>query len=710
MPIATIGYAAPRVGAIFEPCEYELRDLRDTDVLLDVHYCGVCAGDVAFRDMPIFNTQFPYVGGHEVAGIVSRVGPRVSNFKPGDRVGVGCFAHCCNECNFCKSGKEQYCPKSVLTTGGLMPDGEVTHGGFGKQVVCEEQFVFRIPDSIPLQVAAPLFCAGITTYSPAKKLEWHKGGMNIGVVGLGGLGHVAVQWAKVMGNSVTLITRNMNKAEEAKALGVDKIIVSSDEEALAAAAGSLHHILDTAGNLPLLSKLHPLLRPTGTLALVTPGHSQPLELMLPTGALIFGATSVIGSKSGTLSEHREMLELAAKHKVFPVVEVVKGEDLNKNLSRLQAGTVKFRLVIDMQNSGFKMPIRNIGWAAPRLHADFELFPYTLRALREDDVLIDVHYCGICHGDLAFRELAALNKRFPLVAGHEIAGVVSQVGSKVTKFKPGDRVGVGCLCHCCKQCVHCKTRQEHFCAGLVGSYGDTMPDGEQTFGGYSKHVVCEEDFVFRIPDEIPLQAAAPMLCAGVTTYSPAKKLNWHKGGMHVGVVGLGGLGHMAVQFAKAMGNSVTLITRSMDKAEDAKKLGVDRILVSSDEEAMKAAAGSLHHILDTTGKAAVVSKLFALLRPEGVIVMVAADWHGASMLMPVSSLDLIINARGVMGTHVGSPDEHREMLDFAAKHNIRPVIELITAEEINQHFPRVAQGTVKFRLVVDIKASKFVQCT
>eukprot|EP01055_Gregarina_sp_Pseudo9_P001612 Gregarina_sp_Pseudo_9__1611@NODE_2086_length_1158_cov_59_409294_g1849_i1_p1_GENE_NODE_2086_length_1158_cov_59_409294_g1849_i1NODE_2086_length_1158_cov_59_409294_g1849_i1_p1_ORF_typecomplete_len321_score12_99ADH_N/PF08240_12/5_7e29ADH_zinc_N/PF00107_26/2_2e17Glu_dehyd_C/PF16912_5/8_8e12AlaDh_PNT_C/PF01262_21/1_3e052Hacid_dh_C/PF02826_19/1_9e05AdoHcyase_NAD/PF00670_21/0_0001GFO_IDH_MocA/PF01408_22/7_5e03GFO_IDH_MocA/PF01408_22/0_00081NAD_binding_2/PF03446_15/0_00038Shikimate_DH/PF01488_20/0_0015NA len=296
-----------------------------------------------------------------------------------------------------------------------------------------------------------------------------------------------------------------------------------------------------------------------------------------------------------------------------------------------------------------MPIRNIGYAAPDVGKDFQLHQYTIRDLRADDVLIDVHYCGICATDLSFRNFAFLGARFPLVAGHEVAGVVAQVGSKVSQFKPGDRVGVGCYVHCCGLCDNCKERKEQFCPQVVRTYGHTMPDGELTFGGYGKQLVCEEKFVLNIPDEIPLESAAPMLCAGITTYSPAKKLNWQKGGMNIGVVGLGGLGHMAVQWAKAMNNTVTLISRNKDKAQEATKLGVDNFLVSSDEEALKAAASTLHHIIDTTGKPAVINKLLPLVRPDGVVILVTGDLHGGTTTLNVNSLDLIIGARGMMGT-------------------------------------------------------------
>jgi len=288
-------------------------------------------------------------------------------------------------------------------------------------------------------------------------------------------------------------------------------------------------------------------------------------------------------------------------------------------------------------------------------------------------------------------------RYPLVPGHEIAGVVESVGEGVTGFAEGDRVGVGCIVNSCRECSSCKEGEEQYCAEMVMTYGSNDVDGTMTQGGYSTRVVVDAKYVLRIPDELPLDAAAPLLCAGITTYSPLKE--WNVGpGSRVAVVGLGGLGHMGVKLAAAMGAKVTVISTSSKKREDAFRLGATNFIVSKDAAAMAAAAGSFDLILNTVSAATEVNSHLALLAKDGTMVMLGV----VKELLPVASLPLIFGRRRLAGSLIGGIAETQEMLDFCGEHGIASDIELISADKINTAFERVLKSDVRYRFVIDIK--------
>ncbi|WP_199615079.1 NAD(P)-dependent alcohol dehydrogenase [Paenibacillus alkalitolerans] len=330
-------------------------------------------------------------------------------------------------------------------------------------------------------------------------------------------------------------------------------------------------------------------------------------------------------------------------------------------------------------------------------APFEKTTIERRELRADDVLIDIKFCGICHSDIhnAYDEWGG--GMFPMVPGHEMAGVVRAVGPEVTRFAVGDRVGVGCFVDSCGQCEYCLRGEEQFCTkGVVLSYNSLDYDGNPTYGGYSQKIVVKEDFVVRIPDALDLDVASPLLCAGITTYSPLKK--WNAGeGKKVAVVGMGGLGHLAVQYAHALGAEVTVMSQSLKKKDEALSLGADHYFATSDAATFTKLANSFDLILNTVSANLDVDAYLSLLRVDGTLVNVGAP--GQSDKYNVFSL--IMHRRSIAGSLVGGIRETQEMLDFSARHGIAPKIEVIRADEVDKAYERVLRSDVRYRFVIDM---------
>ncbi|MEC0312379.1 formaldehyde dehydrogenase AdhA [Bacillus subtilis] len=330
-------------------------------------------------------------------------------------------------------------------------------------------------------------------------------------------------------------------------------------------------------------------------------------------------------------------------------------------------------------------------------AKFEQTTIERRELRPHDVLIDIKFSGICHSDIhsAFDEWGG--GIFPMVPGHEIAGVVTAVGAEVTKFAVGDRVGVGCFVDSCGECEYCLNGEEQFCTkGVVQTYNSVDYDGNPTYGGYSQKIVVTDRFVVRIPDRLEMDVASPLLCAGITTYSPLK--HWNVGpGKKVAIVGVGGLGHLAIQFAHAMGAEVTVLSRSMNKKEEALELGANHYFATSDPATFTALTGRFDVILNTVSANLDVDAYLSMLRIDGTLVNVGAPAKPDTY----SVFSLIMGRRSIAGSLVGGIQETQEMLDFAAKHGIEPKIEVIGADQVDEAYERILRSDVRYRFVIDI---------
>jgi len=314
-----------------------------------------------------------------------------------------------------------------------------------------------------------------------------------------------------------------------------------------------------------------------------------------------------------------------------------------------------------------------------------------------DVLVAIAYCGVCHSDVSYARNEWGRTAYPLVPGHEIAGVVVEIGAEVTRFKPGARVGVGCLVRTCGSCANCRAGYEQHCLGQrVSTYSSRDVDGSMTDGGYSQFIVVDEAFVVAIPDSLSLQAAAPLLCAGITTYSPLKR--WRVAvGSRVGIVGLGGLGHVAVQLARAMGSLVTVFDLDPSKASDAVRLGATAFVDARDAAALWERAGTLDLILCTVPANLDLDQYLALLDVSGTFVIIGVP----SERLSVGAFSLIANQRSIAGSRIGSLAETQQMLEFCAEHKIVAEVELVTAADIEATFYRLKAGDVRFRFVLDV---------
>ena len=326
------------------------------------------------------------------------------------------------------------------------------------------------------------------------------------------------------------------------------------------------------------------------------------------------------------------------------------------------------------------------------------FDFSRRAPGPDDVYFEILYCGVCHSDIHQVRNEWGNSKYPMVPGHEIVGRVITVGSNVKKFKTGDLAGVGCMVNSCRECSNCKKGLEQYCKkGPVGTYNDFEKDKTTpTYGGYSKNIVVHQDFVLHISDKLPLEAVAPLLCAGITTYSPLK--HWKVGKGHkVGIVGLGGLGHMAVKFAVAFGAEVTMLSTSSGKEKDARRLGVHKFALTKDPEQIKALASYFDFIVNTVSAEHDYNTYLTMLDTDGTMICVGAPPTPAQILL----FSLIGNRRCIAGSAIGGLPETQEMLDYCAEHDIISDVEVININEVNEAYERMLKGDVKYRFVIDL---------
>jgi uncharacterized zinc-type alcohol dehydrogenase-like protein len=336
------------------------------------------------------------------------------------------------------------------------------------------------------------------------------------------------------------------------------------------------------------------------------------------------------------------------------------------------------------------------YAAPS--ATEPLAPTTIerRDVGPHDVRIDIKFAGICHSDIHTARSEWGPTRYPIVVGHEIAGIVAEVGSEVTKYAVGDRVGAGCMVDSCGECRYCTRGEEQFCTeGNIGTYASIGKDGRPTHGGYSESIVVTERFVLGIPDGLELDVAAPLLCAGITTYSPLN--HWNAGpGKKVAIVGLGGLGHVAVKIAHAMGAEVTVLSQSLKKQEDGLRLGADAYYATSDPDTFTRLADTFDLIINTVSAPIDIDAYLSLLAVDGTMVNVGAPEKPLSLQV----FSLIIKRRSYAGSPIGGIQETQEMLDFCAEHGIGAEIETIPADRINEAYDRVVASDVRYRFVID----------
>lgn len=338
-----------------------------------------------------------------------------------------------------------------------------------------------------------------------------------------------------------------------------------------------------------------------------------------------------------------------------------------------------------------------GYAATAVKAPLAPYSFERREPRPQDVVIDIRYCGICHSDIHQARDEWGGSIFPMVPGHEITGVVTAVGGKAVKFKVGDKVGVGCFVDSCRQCAECRQGLEQFCSkGAVFTYNSKEYDGTPTMGGYSNKIVADENYVLRIPDALPLDGAAPLLCAGITLYSPLK--HWNAGpGKKVAIIGLGGLGHMGVKIAHALGAEVTVLSQSLRKQADGKRLGADHFYATSDPDTFQKLRNNFDLIVNTVSSDMDWNQYLGLLRVDGCMVVVGIP----SKPNEVAAFPLIVGRHSLAGSMIGGIRETQEMLDFCAEHKIVSDIEVIDIQKVNEAYERVLKSDVRYRFVIDM---------
>jgi alcohol dehydrogenase (NADP+) len=342
-----------------------------------------------------------------------------------------------------------------------------------------------------------------------------------------------------------------------------------------------------------------------------------------------------------------------------------------------------------------------GYAAPAAKAPLAPYSFERRDPREHDVAIDIQFCGICHTDIHQVRDDWGGSVFPMVPGHEIVGVVTAVGGKVTRYRVGDKVGVGCFVDSCRTCAQCRKGLEQYCSGgLVFTYNGREKDGTVTMGGYSDKIVVDENYVLRVPANLPLDASAPLLCAGITLYSPL--MHWQAGpGKKVAIVGLGGLGHMGVKIAHALGAEVTVLSHSMRKQEDAKRLGADHFYATSDPATFETLQGRFDLMINTVSADIDWNQYLSLLAVDGSMVVVGIP----EKAIPVGAFPLVIGRRSLAGSLIGGIEETQEMLDFCGKHNIASDVEVIPIQKVNEAYERVLASDVRYRFVIDMASLK-----
>ncbi|KAJ6905358.1 hypothetical protein NC652_023189 [Populus alba x Populus x berolinensis] len=664
-PTKAFGWAARDQSGVLSPFKFSRRSTGEKDVRFKVLFCGICHTDLHMAKNDWGMSTYPLVPG------------KVEKIKVGDKVGVGCMVGSCRSCDSCNNHLENYCPKMILSYASKYHDGTTTYGGYSDIMVVDEHFLVHIPDNLPLDAAAPLLCAGITVYSPLRFFNLDKPGMHVGVVGLGGLGHVAVKFAKAMGVKVTVISTSPKKKQEAlEHLGADSFLVSREHNEMQAAMGTMDGVIDTVSAIHPILPLISLLKTQGKLVLVG-APEKPLEL--PVFPLIMGRKIVGGSSIGGMKETQEMIDFAAKNNITADIEVISMDYVNTAMVRLSKADVRYRFPLT-----FLLFVRRASLYMNR-SMEYILAHSKRRGKWQKNLTRKNTLPRLLDGQPETNPGSSLLSNSP-------------GGSKVEKIKVGDKVGVGCMVGSCRSCDSCNNHLENYCPKMILSYASKYHDGTTTYGGYSDIMVVDEHFLVHIPDNLPLDAAAPLLCAGITVYSPLRFYGLDKPGMHVGVVGLGGLGHVAVKFAKAMGVKVTVISTSPKKKQEAlEHLGADSFLVSRDQDEMQAAMGTMDGVIDTVSAVHPILPLISLLKTQGKLVLVGAPEK--PLELPV--FPLIMGRKIVGGSGIGGMKETQEMIDFASKNNITADIEVISMDYVSTAMERLSRTDVRYRFVIDI---------
>ena len=342
-----------------------------------------------------------------------------------------------------------------------------------------------------------------------------------------------------------------------------------------------------------------------------------------------------------------------------------------------------------------------GYAAPKAKIPLEPFKFERREVGPHDVQIEIAYCGVCHSDIHQARNEWGGSIFPMVPGHEIVGRITKIGAHVKNFKIGELAGIGCFVDSCRTCPSCLANEEQYCeTGMIGTYNGLDKEGKPTYGGYSTHIVVDEKYTLHVSEKLPLKGVAPLLCAGITTYSPLR--HWKIGKGHkVAVMGLGGLGHMAVKFAVSFGADVTVLSTSKSKEKDALRLGAHHFAVTSDPETMKGLQGHFDFILNTVSAQHDYNQYLQLLTLNGTMVVVGVPPQPSV----VAAFSLIGKRRSLAGSLIGGIKETQEMLDYCAEHNIVSDVEVIAASEVNTAYERMIKGDVRYRFVIDIASMK-----
>jgi len=346
-------------------------------------------------------------------------------------------------------------------------------------------------------------------------------------------------------------------------------------------------------------------------------------------------------------------------------------------------------------------LKTKGYAAQKAKAPLGPYAFERREPRENDVAIDIKFCGICHSDIHQVRDEWGGSIFPMVPGHEIAGVVTAAGKKVSKFKVGDKVGVGCFVDSCRTCMYCLKGLQQYCSvGAIWTYNSREKDGTPTQGGYSDKIIVDENYVLHMPERLPLDACAPLLCAGITLYSPL--MHWRAGpGKKVAIVGLGGLGHMGVKLGHALGAEITVLSQSLKKQDDAKRLGADNYYATSDAQTFSRLRNTFDLMINTVSAPIDWNQYINLLKVDGSMVVVGVP----EKQIPIAAFSLITGRRSLSGSAIGGIPETQEMLDFCGKHNVPCDIEVIPIQKVNEAYDRVVKSDVKYRFVIDMASLK-----